>query len=195
MHRRGVLAPEDLLSGKAARKAGRRSSRIPCPFEGRTAVAPTFARSFPAAGSRVRCRSAHPAWGRSVSGLASTRPLPPAPLFRERISPSDPFTRHPRCVDARPDPRPLCFHRLQRARRDAAAAGGDRALVSPAAGAGEHPGGQPPHRRFHRQIIAVDAAARHGIRIDWRIHARIGVPVTLATLALAAAWFLLRRPR
>jgi Na+/H+ antiporter NhaD/arsenite permease-like protein len=44
-------------------------------------------------------------------------------------------------------------------------------------------------------IIVVDCAARRGIRIDWRAHARVGVPVTLATLALAAAWFWLRLPR
>lgn len=44
-------------------------------------------------------------------------------------------------------------------------------------------------------IIVVDCAARRGIRIDWRAHARVGVPVTLATLALAAAWFCLRLPR
>jgi Na+/H+ antiporter NhaD/arsenite permease-like protein len=37
-------------------------------------------------------------------------------------------------------------------------------------------------------IIVVDQAARLGVTIDWRTHARIGVPVTLATLALAAAW-------
>ena len=43
-------------------------------------------------------------------------------------------------------------------------------------------------------IIVVDCAARRGIRIDWRMHARVGVPVTLATLALAAAWLLLRFP-
>ena len=44
-------------------------------------------------------------------------------------------------------------------------------------------------------IIVVDCAARRGIRIDWRAHARIGVPVTLATLAMAAAWLLLRTAR
>ncbi|MDT3736549.1 MAG: anion transporter [Denitratisoma sp.] len=44
-------------------------------------------------------------------------------------------------------------------------------------------------------IIVVDCAARRGIRIDWRSHARIGVPVTLATLAIAAAWLLLRTAR
>jgi Na+/H+ antiporter NhaD/arsenite permease-like protein len=38
-------------------------------------------------------------------------------------------------------------------------------------------------------IIVVDAALRHGIAIDWRTHARTGVPVTLATLAITAAWF------
>ncbi|MBI5069518.1 MAG: anion transporter [Deltaproteobacteria bacterium] len=40
-------------------------------------------------------------------------------------------------------------------------------------------------------IIVVDAAARRGIRIDWRTHARVGLPVTAATLAVAAlflAW-------
>jgi len=37
-------------------------------------------------------------------------------------------------------------------------------------------------------IIVVDAAARRGIRIDWRMHARVGVPVTLVTLAFAALW-------
>jgi Na+/H+ antiporter NhaD/arsenite permease-like protein len=35
-------------------------------------------------------------------------------------------------------------------------------------------------------IIVVDAAAARGIRIDWRTHARVGVPVTLATLAVTA---------
>jgi Na+/H+ antiporter NhaD/arsenite permease-like protein len=38
-------------------------------------------------------------------------------------------------------------------------------------------------------IIVVDAAAERGIAIDWRTHARVGVPVTAATLA-AAAFFL-----
>jgi Na+/H+ antiporter NhaD/arsenite permease-like protein len=37
-------------------------------------------------------------------------------------------------------------------------------------------------------IIVVDQAAALGVRIGWRGHARVGVPVTLATLALAAAW-------
>jgi Na+/H+ antiporter NhaD/arsenite permease-like protein len=41
-------------------------------------------------------------------------------------------------------------------------------------------------------IIVVDAAARRGVRIDWRRHARIGIPVTLATLALTAAYLRLR---
>ena len=36
-------------------------------------------------------------------------------------------------------------------------------------------------------IIVVDAAARRGVRIDWRRHARVGVPVTLVTLAICAA--------
>jgi len=37
-------------------------------------------------------------------------------------------------------------------------------------------------------IIVVDAARRQGVAIDWRRHARTGVPVTLLSLALAAAW-------
>jgi Na+/H+ antiporter NhaD/arsenite permease-like protein len=41
-------------------------------------------------------------------------------------------------------------------------------------------------------IIVVDAAARHRVVIDWRTHARVGVPVTLATLAVAAAWLAVR---
>jgi Na+/H+ antiporter NhaD/arsenite permease-like protein len=41
-------------------------------------------------------------------------------------------------------------------------------------------------------IIVVDAARRSGIAIDWRRHARTGVPVTLATLAVTAMWFAMR---
>jgi Na+/H+ antiporter NhaD/arsenite permease-like protein len=41
-------------------------------------------------------------------------------------------------------------------------------------------------------MIVVAAAARRGIVIDWRQHARVGVPVTLAALAIVAAWFALR---
>jgi len=37
-------------------------------------------------------------------------------------------------------------------------------------------------------LIVVDQAARCGMPIGWREHARVGVPVTAATLALAAAW-------
>jgi Na+/H+ antiporter NhaD/arsenite permease-like protein len=37
-------------------------------------------------------------------------------------------------------------------------------------------------------IIVVDQARGLGVRIGWREHARVGVPVTLATLAIAAAW-------
>jgi Na+/H+ antiporter NhaD/arsenite permease-like protein len=36
-------------------------------------------------------------------------------------------------------------------------------------------------------IIVVQAAERRGIHIGWRYHARVGVPVTLASLAVAAA--------
>jgi Na+/H+ antiporter NhaD/arsenite permease-like protein len=41
-------------------------------------------------------------------------------------------------------------------------------------------------------IIVVDAARRRGIVIDWRTHARTGVPVALVTLCVTAAWFALR---
>ena len=41
-------------------------------------------------------------------------------------------------------------------------------------------------------IIVVDAALRQGVRITWREHARIGVPVTLLTLAIAALWLWMR---
>lgn len=37
-------------------------------------------------------------------------------------------------------------------------------------------------------LIVADAAARHGLRIDGRTHARVGIPVTLATLAICAGW-------
>lgn len=37
-------------------------------------------------------------------------------------------------------------------------------------------------------LIVLDAAARGGCAIGWRRHAWTGVPVTLATLAIAAAW-------
>ncbi|TAM46663.1 MAG: anion transporter [Acidobacteria bacterium] len=40
-------------------------------------------------------------------------------------------------------------------------------------------------------IIVVDQAARLGVHIGWKRHARVGVPVTLATLALAAGWLAL----
>ena len=41
-------------------------------------------------------------------------------------------------------------------------------------------------------IIVVDQARGAGVRIGWRDHARVGVPVTLATLLLAAGWLWLR---
>lgn len=41
-------------------------------------------------------------------------------------------------------------------------------------------------------IIVVDAARRAGIEIDWRRHARTGVPITLLTLGISAAWLMWR---
>jgi len=43
-------------------------------------------------------------------------------------------------------------------------------------------------------IIVVDAAARYGVRIHWRTHARVGIPATFATLAITALWFTLINP-
>jgi Na+/H+ antiporter NhaD/arsenite permease-like protein len=40
-------------------------------------------------------------------------------------------------------------------------------------------------------MIVVDGAARRGIRIYWHRHARVGVPVTLATLSITV-WLALR---
>jgi Na+/H+ antiporter NhaD/arsenite permease-like protein len=37
-------------------------------------------------------------------------------------------------------------------------------------------------------LIVVDLAQKHGIRIDWRMHARVGIPVTLLTLAVVWTW-------
>jgi Na+/H+ antiporter NhaD/arsenite permease-like protein len=41
-------------------------------------------------------------------------------------------------------------------------------------------------------IIVVEQASRQGVAIDWRTHARTGVPVTLGTLFVTAAWLWLR---
>jgi len=41
-------------------------------------------------------------------------------------------------------------------------------------------------------IIVVDAAAKQGVVINWRRHARTGVPVTILTLALVAVYLRLR---
>ncbi|MDE2431475.1 MAG: anion transporter [Burkholderiales bacterium] len=41
-------------------------------------------------------------------------------------------------------------------------------------------------------IIVVDAARRHGVQIDWRRHAALGVPVTVITLALVALYLWIR---
>ena len=38
----------------------------------------------------------------------------------------------------------------------------------------------------------IDQSARLNLRISWRDHARIGVPVTLVTLAITAVWLVLR---
>ncbi len=37
-------------------------------------------------------------------------------------------------------------------------------------------------------LIVVDLAQKSGVVIDWRMHARVGVPVTLLTLGLVWAW-------
>ena len=40
-------------------------------------------------------------------------------------------------------------------------------------------------------LIVADQAAQVGVNVDWRAHAKIGVPVTLGTLALAWGWLTL----
>lgn len=37
-------------------------------------------------------------------------------------------------------------------------------------------------------LIVVDLAQQSGVTIDWRMHARVGVPVTLLTLAVVWGW-------
>jgi Na+/H+ antiporter NhaD/arsenite permease-like protein len=37
-------------------------------------------------------------------------------------------------------------------------------------------------------VIVVDQAARLGLPIDWRMHARVGIPITVLTLLVAAIW-------
>jgi Na+/H+ antiporter NhaD/arsenite permease-like protein len=41
-------------------------------------------------------------------------------------------------------------------------------------------------------IIVVEQAGALGVAIGWRTHARTGVPITLATLAIAGGWLWLR---
>jgi Na+/H+ antiporter NhaD/arsenite permease-like protein len=41
-------------------------------------------------------------------------------------------------------------------------------------------------------LIVVDQAARLGVRIGWREHARVGLPIGIVTLAIAASWLALR---
>lgn len=41
-------------------------------------------------------------------------------------------------------------------------------------------------------IIVVEQADRLGVRISWAEHARLGIPVTLVTLAIAAGWLWIR---
>lgn len=41
-------------------------------------------------------------------------------------------------------------------------------------------------------IIVIDQASRLGVHISWREHARIGIPVTLTTLAVSGAWLWIR---
>ena len=41
-------------------------------------------------------------------------------------------------------------------------------------------------------LIVAEQAARLGVFLTWRKHLRIGLPVTLATFALAALWLWLR---
>lgn len=40
-------------------------------------------------------------------------------------------------------------------------------------------------------LIVASEAERLGVRMDWKTHARVGIPVTLVSLALALGWLLL----
>jgi Na+/H+ antiporter NhaD/arsenite permease-like protein len=42
-------------------------------------------------------------------------------------------------------------------------------------------------------LIVVEQARLHDVRIGWREHARVDIPVTLSTLTLAGGWLWLRR--
>jgi Na+/H+ antiporter NhaD/arsenite permease-like protein len=44
-------------------------------------------------------------------------------------------------------------------------------------------------------LIVAEQAARLGVFVTWRRHLRVGLPVTLATFAIAGAWLWLRWPR
>ena len=50
----------------------------------------------------------------------------------------------------------------------------------------------PPLVGSSANIIVVDAAGRAGVPIDWKRHARVGVPVPLATLAIVALYLVAR---
>ena len=43
-------------------------------------------------------------------------------------------------------------------------------------------------------MIVIEQASLLGVRVSWRDHARVGVPVTAATLVIAALWLWLRAP-
>ena len=47
-------------------------------------------------------------------------------------------------------------------------------------------------RREFLTMVGGAAARDRGIEIDWRRHARTGVPVTLVTLGITATWLWLR---
>jgi len=37
-------------------------------------------------------------------------------------------------------------------------------------------------------LIVADQASLHGVRITWKQHALVGIPVTIITLCIAGAW-------
>jgi Na+/H+ antiporter NhaD/arsenite permease-like protein len=41
-------------------------------------------------------------------------------------------------------------------------------------------------------LIVAEQAAPLGVDVSWRAHARVGIPVTLLTLGIAALWLALR---
>jgi hypothetical protein len=83
-------------------------------------------------------------------------------------------------------------HRLERPRCDAAVAGRDPRAFRASARAREHARRNLLIVGSIANIIVGRWAGRRGIQIDWKTHARVGIPVTLMTFTVAAAYLWIR---